>query len=149
MKDEHQDFYQGLRGKIHDWLESKEGQDHTWADFLLLAPDLFHLLCKLSADPDVSSNDKTKLVTVIAYFISPIDLIPEAFLGPIGYVDDIALTAYILNRLLNRTDPEVIRRHWAGEEDVLKVIQKIIGVADQMVGSGIWNKLRGLVGGPK
>ena len=149
MQDEHQDFYQTLRGKIHDWLESKEGHDHTWADFLLLAPDLFHLLCKLSVDPDVSSQDKTKLVVAIAYFISPIDLIPEAFLGPIGYVDDIALTAFVLNGLLNRTDPETIRRHWAGEEDVLEVIQKIIGVADQMVGSGIWKKLRGLGGGPK
>lgn len=144
MPQQHDDYYQKLRTRIRTWLESKEGRDHTWADFILLAPDLFHLLCKLSVDPDVSSRDKTKLVGAIAYFISPVDLIPEAVLGPVGYVDDIALTAYVLNGLLNRTDPEIIRRNWAGEEDVLEVVQKIIGVADQMVGSGIWKKLRGM-----
>ena len=148
MPEQHEDYYQKLRSKIHAWVDSDENKEHRWAEYLLFAPDLFHLLCKLSVDPDVSASDKTKLVAAIAYFISPVDLIPEAIVGPAGYVDDIALAAYVLNGLINRTDPEIVRKHWAGDEDVLEVIQKIIGVADRMVGSGIWKKLRGL-GGPK
>lgn len=33
-------------------------------------------------------------------------------------------------------------KHWAGDGDVLNVIQQIIEVADEMVGSGLWSKIR-------
>ena len=40
------------------------------------------------------------------------DLVPEAIVGPIGYVDDIALAAYVLNSIVNNASPEVVQRHW-------------------------------------
>ncbi|TYO95344.1 YkvA family protein [Desulfallas thermosapovorans] len=136
------DFYQNLRVKIKKWLDSKSGADNKWAEYILLAPDIFHLLYKLTLDKDVYVADKAKLAAAIAYFISPVDLIPEALLGPAGYVDDLALAAYVLNRIINNTDPEVVRRNWAGDGDVLEVIQSILRVADKMVGSGLWKKLK-------
>lgn len=33
-------------------------------------------------------------LTIILYIISPIDLMPEAILGPIGYLDDILLILF-------------------------------------------------------
>jgi uncharacterized membrane protein YkvA (DUF1232 family) len=146
MSDRNDDFYRRLRGQIRDWLDSETGKSNQWSEYLLVAPDLFHLLWKLSTDPDVSSTDKAKLAGVLAYFISPIDLIPEAIVGPIGFVDDIALAAYVLNGMINHTDPEVLRRHWAGENDVLDVIRHILAAADRMVGSGVWKKLKKLAG---
>jgi uncharacterized membrane protein YkvA (DUF1232 family) len=146
MPERHDDYYQKLRSKIHDWIGSDEGRKHAWADYLLFAPDLFHLLCRLSVDPDVSANDKAKLVAAIAYFISPIDLIPEAIVGPVGYLDDIALAAYVLHGMINHTDPEVLRRHWAGDTDILVVIKQILASADKMMSSSIINKLKRLIG---
>ncbi len=146
MSDKNSDFYQKLRNRISEWFESEEGKSHQWAEYLLSAPDLFHLLWKLSTDPDVSTSDKTKLVGVIAYFISPIDLMPEALLGPIGYLDDIALTAYVLNGMLNHTDPEVLRRHWAGDTDVLDLIKRILATADKMMSAKVLGKLKRLIG---
>jgi uncharacterized membrane protein YkvA (DUF1232 family) len=99
-------------------------------------------LCKLSVDKDVPSNKKIKLVAGIAYFISPIDLLPEAFLGAVGYLDDIAVSAYILNELVNEVDPQIIRKHWAGEQDILDLIKTILANADSMIGSKLWNKIR-------
>ena len=32
----------------------------------------------------------------LSFFISPIDFLPEALLGPLGYLDDLALTCYVL-----------------------------------------------------
>lgn len=136
------DFYQKLRVKIKKWLDSKNGAHNRWAEYILLAPDIFHLLYKLTLDKDVYVADKAKLAAAIAYFISPIDLMPEALLGPAGYVDDLALAAYVLNGIINNTDPEVVRRNWAGDGDVLEVIQSILRVADKMVGSGLWKKLK-------
>lgn len=140
--DHEMDFYQKLRIKFKDWLSTEEGQTSTWAEYLMFAPDLFHLLCKLAIDKGVSTQDKAKLAGAIVYFISPIDLLPEALLGPLGFADDIAVAAWVLNDLVNHIDQDIIRNHWAGEEDVLQVIQKIIGEADQMIGSGLWEKIK-------
>lgn len=148
MSDKNSDFYQRLRGQVSDWLASDEGRNHQWAEYLLFAPDLFHLLWKLSVDPDVPAADKAKLAGVIAYFISPIDLMPEALMGPIGFLDDIALAAYVLNGMLNHTDPEVLRRHWAGDTDVLEVVKRILAAADRMVSAKVLGKLKRLIGRP-
>lgn len=138
-----EDFYQSFRKKIREWLKA-DGKSSKWAEYLIFAPDLFHVLCKLSIDNDVPVKEKAKLAAAIAYFVSPLDLVPEAIVGPIGYVDDIALAAYVLNSIINNSDPAIVRRHWAGDIDVLELIQQILHVADEMVGSGLWHKLKGL-----
>ena len=140
------DYYQILRNKIREWATSEDGRRSKWTEIILLAPDFFHLLCKLTIDPDVPVAEKAKLAAAIAYFVSPIDIIPEAIVGPAGYVEDIALAAYVLNGIVNKTTPEVVQRHWAGEEDVLKHIKHILAVADEMVGSGLWKKIKVMFG---
>jgi uncharacterized membrane protein YkvA (DUF1232 family) len=139
------DFYQNLRIKIRAWLTSKEGKENKYAEYLLFAPDLFHLLCKLALDNRVPVQEKAKLAAAIAYFVSPVDLFPEILVGPVGYVDDIALAAFVLNSVVNTTDQEIVREHWAGDGNVLELIQQIIKKADEMVGKGLWAKLKGLV----
>ena len=140
MNKEQQDFYLKLRKKITSFLEKKNS---PYADLLLLAPDLFHLLVKLSLDKRVPSKEKAKFVGVIAYFISPIDLLPELLLGPIGYLDDIALTAYVLNNYINKTDAQIVRELWAGDQDILSSIKNVLAVADKAIGSGLWKKIQG------
>jgi uncharacterized membrane protein YkvA (DUF1232 family) len=142
MDNKQMDFYQKLRVKIKEWLQSDDGQNNKWAEYLMFAPDLFHLLCKLVLDEEVLVADKAKLAGAIIYFISPLDIIPEGLIGPLGYTDDIAVAAYVLNAIINHTDPEVINRHWAGEGEVLEVIQRILASADEMIGGGLWNKLK-------
>ncbi|MCC7441248.1 MAG: DUF1232 domain-containing protein [Bdellovibrionales bacterium] len=41
-----------------------------------------------------------KVLLVLAYLISPLDLAPEAILGPLGYADDGVLLLFALWRLL-------------------------------------------------
>ena len=145
MVDQKMDFYQDLGVKMREWLKTKEGIDSKWGEYLMFAPDLFHLLCKLSIDKDVPVKEKAKLAGVIAYFVSPIDLLPEALIGPLGFADDISLAAYVLNSIMSKTDPEIVRKHWAGEVDILDVVKKILKVADEMVGQGLWKKLKRLI----
>jgi uncharacterized membrane protein YkvA (DUF1232 family) len=137
------DFYQNMRVKIKEWLRTPDGQTNKYAEYLMAAPDLFHLLCRLSFDQEVPVKEKAKLAGAIAYFISPIDLIPEALVGPLGYVDDIALAAWVLNSIINESsDPELLRKYWAGEGDVLDLVQSILLKADEMIGSGLWAKIK-------
>jgi uncharacterized membrane protein YkvA (DUF1232 family) len=139
MNKEQQDFYLKIRKKITAFLEKNET---PYADILLLAPDLFHLLVKLTLDERVPSKEKAKFIGVIAYFISPLDLLPEFLLGPIGYLDDIALTAYVLNNYINETDAQIVRELWAGDQDILTSIKNVLSVADKAIGSGLWKKIR-------
>jgi len=74
--------------------------------------------------------------------MSPIDFLPEEIIGPAGYLDDISVAAYILNKLINDVDPKIIQKHWAGDRDVLLLIKSIIANADEMLGAGLWEKIK-------
>ena len=69
----------------------------------------------LSSTKAKTVTGKQKVGAAIAYFISPVDLIPEGLVGPAGYIDDVALAAYVLNSILNSVGPEVLEDHWAGD----------------------------------
>ena len=135
------DFYQQMRDSIRIWIKGK-GVNYKFAEYLLAAPDLFHLLCKLAVDKEVPAIEKAKLAAAIVYFISPVDFLPEALTGPLGYIDDVAVAAFVLNHIINKINPEIVKRNWAGDEDILDLIQQILQVADEMIGSGLWAKIR-------
>jgi uncharacterized membrane protein YkvA (DUF1232 family) len=143
MEDKHADFYQALRGRIADWL-AKQGEGYRHAQLLLVAPDLFHLLCRLALDKRVPAPAKAKLAGAIAYFVSPLDVMPELVLGPIGFLDDIAVAAFALNSVVNAGQGEIAKELWAGDGDLLALIQQIVGATDDMLGAGVWKKLRSL-----
>lgn len=142
MAKDQKDFYKRLREKIVKWSQTREAEDHPWSKYILWAPDLFYLVWKLASDPRVPKSERIKLFAVIAYFVSPLDLIPEGLLGPVGYLDDIVLVALVLNGLINKSDEELVREFWPGDEDVLQVIKTIVSSADRMVGQRILNKLK-------
>lgn len=143
MEERHEDFYQKLRRRIQGWLAGK-GENYCYADYLLVGPDLFHLLCRLAGDRRVPPSEKAKIAGAIAYFVSPIDLIPEGLIGPLGYIDDIALAAYVLNSVINAGHGEIAKEHWAGEDNLLDVIQQVLELADKVVGSGMWARLKSM-----
>ena len=130
-------YYDKLRKQIAHYTG-------RYADLILLAPDLFMLLVRLSRDPRVPAKHKTLLLVGIAWFISPLDLLPEAFLGPLGLLDDLVVAAYILNRLLNHLPPEVVHSHWSGKEDLLLTIRKLLEQADALLGDKLGKLLRKL-----
>lgn len=140
MDKKQKDFYLKIRKDIKKWLDANA--DNQWAEYILLAPDLFHLLIKLLMDKEVPTAKKIKLGAAIAYFISPIDLMPEGLLGPIGLLDDIAVAAFVLNDIVNDTNPQIILKHWAGESDILYTIKNVLANAKQMLGLDIYTKLK-------
>lgn len=140
-----EDFYQKLRRSISSWLESEQGARFRWAKYLMLAPDLFHEMCRLLADGDVPLGEKAKLSLAITYFILPVDVCPEAIMGPVGYLDDVALAAYILHSLLNKVEAKVVMRHWAGDADLLQSLRNVLADVENMVSTGMWRSLKKVI----
>jgi len=134
-------FYHRLRRTVKIWAGGNQNRANQYADLILAGPDLFMLVTRLSRDARVSRADRMKLAGAAAYFINPLDFVPELLLGPAGLVDDIALSAFVLHDVLENTDPAIVREHWEGDIDVLELVRQILTVADTMLGGRIWRRL--------
>ncbi|HET8774557.1 MAG TPA: DUF1232 domain-containing protein [Thermoanaerobaculia bacterium] len=135
-------FYDRMRESIRRYLENKGPVAGTTSEYLLLAPDVFVLLWRLVNDSRVNAKNKVMLGSGLAYYLFPLDIMPEAFLGPIGYLDDLVFAVYLLNKMLADTDPAILREHWSGRDDVLDSIRKVLNAADNLVGKDILGKLK-------
>jgi uncharacterized membrane protein YkvA (DUF1232 family) len=135
-------FYDRMRDAIRRYLDNKGALAGKTGEYLLLAPDVFVLLWRLVNDARVNSKNKMMLGSGIAYYFFPLDLMPEGFIGPVGYIDDLVFAAYLLNRMLNDTDAAILREHWSGSDDVLSMITNVLNAADNLVGSDILGKIK-------
>ena len=135
-------FYDRMRESIRQYLEKKGSLAGSTGEYLLLAPDVFVLLWRLINDSRVNAKNKVMLGSGLAYYLFPLDIMPEGFLGPIGYIDDLVFAVYLLNRLLTDTDVEVLREHWSGRDDVLDTMKRVLHAADNLVGSDILSKFK-------
>lgn len=135
-------FYDRMRNSISGYLDRKGTLVGKTGEYLLLAPDIFVLLWRLVNDRRVSSKNKVILGSGLAYYLFPLDIIPEAIIGAGGYIDDLVFGVYLLQRILSDTDPEVLRSHWSGSEDILNTIQKVLNAADNLVGKDMFGKIK-------
>ena len=95
---------------------------------LRLLPDLVRLLRRLAADRTVPRGVRIRLVLLLIYLASPIDLVPD-FVPVIGYADDAVIVALALRSVVHRAGPDALARHWPGTPQGLKLIQRLAGIA--------------------
>lgn len=134
-------IYRKVRDRITQQLEKIDATQHPWASILAAGPELFLLVTRLVRDPRVPLKQKAKLAAAAAYFLSPIELLPEVVLGPIGLIDDIAFVAYALHSVINEIDPAIVEEHWTGKEEALRTIKAVLADANRALGSGVWGKV--------
>ncbi len=128
-------FYRSLRKKVKRWAEERN-LDPAKMEYLLAAPDLFVLLSRLATDPRVPGDIKAKVISGLAYFLMPLDVIPD-FLGPVGMLDDVFVAVWLLQAIteqLNRLDPEILKEHWEGEEELLELIRRLAAQGERVLG---------------
>lgn len=135
-------FYEKLRNSIQSTI-ARHGGKHgsVAAEYLLALPDFFILLIRLAIDPRVSKGQKIFLGGIIAYVMSPIDIIPD-FIPVIGYVDDLVLVVYGLNLILNELDASVLLENWSGNQDVLGLMQNITEQAERFIDTKVLKRIR-------
>jgi uncharacterized membrane protein YkvA (DUF1232 family) len=117
-----QRFYDRLRASVVEW---RPNATSGLRDVLLLLPDLIVLLIRLTRDSRVPWGAKILAGVGVAYVLSPIDLLPEALLGPVGLIDDLLIVSAVLSKLLESVHPDLIRSHWSGHGDALDAISRL------------------------
>lgn len=135
------DFYEKLRSKVQKYIE--EHPNSKYINYLVAAPDFFHLMCKLLADSRVPLKNKLYIAAAILYFTSPIDIITD-FVPGLGLADDVIIAVTVIKSLLDSVDETVITEHWVGEGNVIDQLRQLLDLADSVVGKGIIGKIKGL-----
>ena len=110
------------------WLEQrKHPARSSLKDLLRLAPDVVRLLKRLATDRTVPWGVRVWLGVLLAYLLSPIDLIPD-FIPVLGYADDALVVAIALRFATRRAGNAAIRRHWPGTPAGLAAVLRFAGL---------------------
>lgn len=136
-------FLSALSSEIEAWLEEGADASPETRFFVRHAPDVYRLLCRLSFDPEVGPKGRERLFWAMTYFINDMDVIPEEFRGPEGYVDDVAVSAHVINSVAQDGGGDaLISRHWDGDGEIADIIAEILDGAETLLGKGRWDLLR-------
>lgn len=117
MEHEFQDYYDVLSYN----LESYKGE---YAPFIDHGPELFRLLNELLIKREVSSEFRLKISAAIAYYVVPMDVIPEQVYGPYGYIDDIFITSYMIKLLADKYGYPFLEKSWKGNGELKSVVDE-------------------------
>lgn len=85
----------------------------NWHEALRLLPDVLRLIRRLAADRSLPRGVRLRLVILLAYLVSPIDLVPD-FIPVIGFADDAVIVALALRAVIRRAGADALTRHWPG-----------------------------------
>lgn len=138
-------FYDRLREAIFRVVERGGKLSEGTVRALMLVPDVFILLVRLALDKEVPGSSRALIGGAIAYFILPFDLLPEAILGPAGYLDDLVLATAVLAQAFGGDLEPYARKHWSGKEDLRVVIRDVTETAQSLLGQNLYDRLRRLL----
>jgi uncharacterized membrane protein YkvA (DUF1232 family) len=141
-------FYDRLRERILRVIE-RRGRTGKLTEgavrALLLVPDVFMLMVRLALDKEVPRSTRALIGGALAYFVLPFDLLPEALLGPVGYLDDLVLATAVLSQALGGDLEPYARKHWSGSEDLRVVLRDVAETAQSLLGQDLYGRLKRLL----
>ena len=107
----------------------RAGSDLPLRDALRLLPDVLRLVRRLSQDPTLPRSIRWRLLLLLAYLVSPIDLVPDVV--PVaGYADDALVLAWVLRSVVRAAGPEALDRHWPGTPEGLGIVRRLAGLGE-------------------
>lgn len=121
---EHQEWYRQFRERVKRFAAEKAPR---WVQplipWILAAPDFFVLVVRLAKDERVPASAKALAALTVAYFILPLDLIPD-MVSVVGVVDDLAVALFALEQIADRIPADVVEELWPGEGHVLDLVRE-------------------------
>jgi len=115
---------------------------------VMFVPNMVLLCGRLLTDPRVPRTEKALVAGAIIYALIPLDLIPD-LIPFVGQVDDAYLIAITLLRLVDRTEPVVLREHWNGGGDIVQLVESMATLAGKLLPKRIRGVLTSHVEVPK
>lgn len=77
---------------------------------LLTWPQRVALITGLARDPRLPLRVRLLPLLVLAYLVSPIDLVPD-FIPVVGQLDDVVFARFVLQTISTSVSPDLLREH--------------------------------------
>jgi uncharacterized membrane protein YkvA (DUF1232 family) len=94
-----------------------------------IVPDVIRLLRSLLRDGTTPLDVRLVLVGLVAWILSPIDLIPE-FIPVLGPLDDIVVAVVAMRYVRRRVGTADLRMRWQGSPAGFELLSRVIGADD-------------------
>ena len=101
-------------------------RDVRLRDLAGVVPDLLRLVRDLIVDRSVPLRVRIVLVGLLAWLVSPIDLIPD-FIPILGPLDDLIVSVIVLRYVRRRLGDIELRRRWRGTPQSYDLLGAILG----------------------
>ena len=95
-------------------------------EIVKVVPDLLRLLRTLLVDRAVPLDVRLVLVGLLAWILSPIDLIPE-FIPALGPLDDVVVAIVAMRYVRRRLGVDELLARWAGTPEGFALLLRVIG----------------------
>ena len=95
-------------------------------ELLAVIPDVLRLLRSLIRDGAVPADVRLVVIGLIAWILSPIDLIPE-FIPVLGPLDDVVVAIVAMRYVRRRVGIADLEARWQGTPDGFALLTRVIG----------------------
>jgi len=95
-------------------------------ELLGVVPDVLRLLRSVIGDGSAPLDVRIALVGLLAWIVSPVDLIPE-FIPVLGPLDDVVVAVVAMRYVRRRLGVEELRRRWVGTDDGFGLLLRVTG----------------------
>jgi len=114
----------------------------NFMEFIEFVPSLAIFALNLTADPRVPIGEKIKIGVLAAYLIAPTEVILMQLIGPMAFMDDMVVIAYLIFSicaLIAKLDDDVLRDNWVGKPEQVKTLSE---AARAITGMGGLQRIR-------
>jgi uncharacterized membrane protein YkvA (DUF1232 family) len=95
-------------------------------ELLGVIPDILRLMRSIIVDSGAPLDVRVVMVALIAWVLSPIDLIPE-FIPVLGPLDDVIIAVVAMRYVRRRVGIQDLEARWVGTADGFALLVRVIG----------------------
>lgn len=126
----YEEFYDVIKQNI-------QSSDKEYDEFIDYSPELFRLLTDILNVKQIDPIIRLKVSAALGYFVAPYDIIPEKVYGPLGYIDDIFISVYVLKDIEDDLGLGYLESIWEGNKNLKDVIEECYENSKEILGDKI------------
>lgn len=130
--DNHKEYtYRRFRKEFKERFSAKYENMYP---YVVMIPDIIALFMRLYKDKRVAKEVKFNISIALGYLLFPLDILPDT-LPIIGKIDDLAVTFFILQKVLCDIPEEIILDNWEGQSNIIEVSREAMALLNDKFGA--------------
>lgn len=130
--DNHKEYtYRRFRKEFKERFSAKYEKMYP---YVVMIPDIIALFMRLYKDKRVVKEVKFNISIALGYLLFPLDILPDT-LPIIGKIDDLAVTFFILQKVLCDIPEEIILDNWEGQSNIIEVSREAMTLLNDKFGA--------------